>query len=871
VFDNSDKTFAIDSNEVSIRRIVRKNGQSVYKINNQTKTRQELLGLLAQGGIDPNGFNIVLQGEIESLVRATAEERRKIIEEVAGISIYETRRHKSLRELEKTEEKLKEVSAVLRERNSYLKNLEKERQDALSYKKLEESIKRCKATLIAKSIKEREREISDVEKAIEEHRKKREELKAKILEKNSRVEELQEEISAINKQIQSPVGSSQEALHREIANLQAELAGLDVRRENFESRIDQEKERIEANKKRIEHLQMEISKIKTSSPKIKEQQEQQKILQEKFDVLEQQRRRFYILKSELSTLESRKLEKEKFRIESEKEAQLIERNITSLSNEIKYGKTIGAINNLKIKWEKEVREALEQISELEESILESEKRNAILETEIAREEKLKEEIIRLENCPVCKQGVGREHKCKISSEAESKISSAREEFRKNKEARRKNEEKVASLKQVLSALRVKLNELDIDRVKIKNIEEKTDQIKRIIESRDETQKELVSIQEDLHKIRKEFEELKGIEEEYDDTRLKLQELSLADMDVDTETSVKQQEINRLNVELKSSRRDIEDSEEELKKIGVLISEKEKKVKKLEAEEQRLYEEFQRFFQKKNELQDRQKALETDVIGMQHTIRNIEDKINHRKIQKAQLDAQIDSLKSELAEFGDVEIISAPADQIRERLQKCQFRISRIGNVNMKALEVFDKVAEQVKLIQEKVEVINNEKEKINKIIAEIDKKKKKSFLKTLEAINEYFTRNFTQLSRKGEVFLELENKKNPFDGGLNLLIKVSRGKYFDVASLSGGEKTLVALALIFAIQEYKPYCFYVFDEIDASLDKHNSELLAALIKKYMTTGQYIIVTHNDTLISEATNLYGVSMQENISKIISLKV
>ena len=103
------------------------------------------------------------------------------------------------------------------------------------------------------------------------------------------------------------------------------------------------------------------------------------------------------------------------------------------------------------------------------------------------------------------------------------------------------------------------------------------------------------------------------------------------------------------------------------------------------------------------------------------------------------------------------------------------------------------------------------------------------------------------------------------------MVRVNRGKYFDITSLSGGEKTMVALSLIFAIQEYKPYCFYIFDEIDAALDKHNSELLAALIKKYMKTGQYIIVTHNDTLISEASNLYGVSMQENISKIISLKV
>ncbi|MEK6829694.1 MAG: AAA family ATPase, partial [Nanoarchaeota archaeon] len=120
VFDNSDKGFSESSNEVSIKRIVRKNGQSIYKLNNEVKTRQEILFLLAQAGIDPNGFNIILQGEIQNFVRMHNEDRRKIIEEVSGISVYESRKAKSLHELEKTEEKLKEVLAILRERTSYL-------------------------------------------------------------------------------------------------------------------------------------------------------------------------------------------------------------------------------------------------------------------------------------------------------------------------------------------------------------------------------------------------------------------------------------------------------------------------------------------------------------------------------------------------------------------------------------------------------------------------------------------------------------------------------------------------------------------------------------------------------------------------------
>jgi chromosome segregation protein len=158
-----------------------------------------------------------------------------------------------------------------------------------------------------------------------------------------------------------------------------------------------------------------------------------------------------------------------------------------------------------------------------------------------------------------------------------------------------------------------------------------------------------------------------------------------------------------------------------------------------------------------------------------------------------------------------------------------------------------------------------------KIIEEIDTKKRRAFKRTLKDINDLFSRNFSQLSTKGEATLEPENKEDVFQGGLDILIRVGKGKYFDVTSLSGGEQTLIALSLIFAIQEYRPYCFYIFDEIDAALDKRNSERLASLLKKHMKAGQYLIITHNDALISEATTIYGVSMQEGISKVLSLQV
>ena len=93
----------------------------------------------------------------------------------------------------------------------------------------------------------------------------------------------------------------------------------------------------------------------------------------------------------------------------------------------------------------------------------------------------------------------------------------------------------------------------------------------------------------------------------------------------------------------------------------------------------------------------------------------------------------------------------------------------------------------------------------------------------------------------------------------------------DLKGLSGGEKTLTALAFIFAVQEHQPATFYILDEIDAALDKHNSDRLAKLIGMYSDRAQYIVISHNDAVISEASQLYGVSMSDGVSKVTSLKI
>lgn len=191
---------------------------------------------------------------------------------------------------------------------------------------------------------------------------------------------------------------------------------------------------------------------------------------------------------------------------------------------------------------------------------------------------------------------------------------------------------------------------------------------------------------------------------------------------------------------------------------------------------------------------------------------------------------------------------------------------------MKALEVYEQVEKEFNSLIEKKGGLEKEKTDVLTLMNEIETKKKDHFMTTFNRTNENFSRIFSTLFKKGKAYLELDNPQNIFEEGLSIKVKLTGNRFMEIKSLSGGEKTLTALALIFAIQEYQPASFYILDEIDAALDKHNSETLAKLIRNYSNKAQYVVISHNDSLIAEADNLYGVSMNEDgISKVTSLKI
>jgi len=871
VFDNSDKMFNIDSKEIHIKRIVRKKGTSIYKINNETKTRLEVIELLSQAGIDPNGFNIVLQGEIARLIKMRGDDRRAIIEEVAGISIYESRKHKSLHEIEKTEQKLKEVGAVLRERTSYLRNLEQERKQALRFKELEKSIKQCKATIIKRSLDEKTREIEVVEKNISKNVEYKDKIKTEIGKINQEINKVEERINEINKHIHKATGLEREDLNDEITELNTKIAADSARKENFEKRLADNEIRKQELKGDLNESQKQLEELKKKSPAVSKRQDDLKKKKQELAEVEKEKSKLYSVQTEFNSLKDRIRDKQKLFHSSIAESKLIFNQIKHLSDEVSFQTVeecenkINHLNSGIKKLENEIKVISSKKSNIDNSI-------SLLEAGIQRFEKLKLKMPDKGQCPLCQTKLTKEHISHVLEISDKRVKRNKEQINELANKRSRLEAKYSDLGKNLGTIKQNLSNFQLELIKLNNIKEKKIQMKKIMENEKLMKNELQELEKKKDYIEGKVQQIHNVEERYDKLFFEMQEISSrTDENLDTTILYKEREIENFEKVIKNIIKDKKEIEKEIGHLSGYLVENREKLDKKQKDSEILNTKFKNLYSERTDLQEKIKQKNTLLVNKQNALGRIEDVINEFKIEKARHSASKESFEFELKDFQGVGFISGSMQFLKQKLEKSQRIIVTIGSVNLRALETYDNVKEEYDRVAEKAEHIENERDEILKVIEEIDKKKKKTFMKTFNAINDLFSRNFSQLSVKGRAFLEIENKEDIFEGGIGITIKVGKGKYFDVSSLSGGEQTLVALALIFAIQEYNPYCFYILDEIDAALDKRNSELLANLLKKYMKAGQYIVISHNDTIISGANVIYGVSMNSGISKVISLRV
>ncbi|MGV8142224.1 MAG: chromosome segregation SMC family protein [Candidatus Pacearchaeota archaeon] len=871
VFDNSNKTFNIPTEEVSIERSVKSNGQGTYKINNEVKTRGDIIEMLANSGIDPHGFNLVLQGQIQAIVKMHPEDRRKVIEEVSGIGVYEIRKEKSLHELEKTDERLKEINTVLREKKIFLSNLETERSQALRHKDLEQTIERCKFSILTRKITDKEKEVDSASKAIEEKTKQRDKIRLKIDEHQKKLESLNENISALNNNIKRSSGVEREALQEKISELKGEIAGLQARIESGEHRKNEFTRRIEHLKNSIPEVKKEIESLRKESPILAKKQEELKKKKEELTKLEEEKNKILSVKTELYSIKERLKEKESRHHRLEVDTDSLLKQVEQFSKEFTLPDEQSCLSMIS-SIDKETEQLQKEIALLSSKEFEYMKLIAGSESTIKAADRVKEQISKIDVCPLCQNKMTEEHLSHVTTDSNNKILESKKIIEESSNGVNEIKKKRGEVASKIQTLSQKINKLKFEYTNQKIAKEKQNYLKTLLAETEIVAKELNELKQKREVLENKTMDVASITEQYNSKLREIEEISSRTIDnANAILPIKERELEQTVQNISQGNKELQELTNDIKDMRERLDEKSSFLEVKDREEKELSIKFKKLFEERDRMQQSVQESMYESQLQQSELNQIADQINYLKTGFAQLSAQRESMEMERNSLQTVEPIKATIEVLTEKLEKARLDIQKIGAINMRALEVYEAVKVEYDKIVEKVSTLQKEKEEILKIVAEIDQKKKKTFIKTFKGINEIFSRNVSELYTKGKAYLKIENEEDMFAGGVDIAIQLGKGKYFDISSLSGGEQTLIALSLLFAIQEFKPYHFYVFDEIDAALDKRNSERLAGLLNKYIRAGQYIIVTHNDALIMNSKFIYGVSMHDGVSKVLSLKL
>jgi len=248
---------------------------------------------------------------------------------------------------------------------------------------------------------------------------------------------------------------------------------------------------------------------------------------------------------------------------------------------------------------------------------------------------------------------------------------------------------------------------------------------------------------------------------------------------------------------------------------------------------------------------------------------VQTEINKLDIEKANFEADLKNAHVEVSQYGEMEYVDDTVPTLQRFLRTTQDELNAIGLVNMKAIEEYDMFKSNFNEYKEKYEKILEEKKAIIDMIEIIETKRMGVFYDCLKIVSHHFTNIFKKMTN-GNASLELEDPSN-LESGLMIKATPHGKKLLSIDSMSGGEKTLTALAFLFSIQKYKPAPFYVLDEVDAALDKENSQTIAELIKLLSIDEQFIMITHNDQTIKYGDRVYGMTMDRGESKILGIEL
>ncbi|MFH0974748.1 MAG: AAA family ATPase [Spirochaetota bacterium] len=824
--DNSNKILDIDTDAVRVSRRIFRDGESEYLINKSPVRLKDIEKLFMDTGIGKTSYSVMEQGKIDMILSTRAEDRRYLFEEAAGVSRYKLQRKES-------EKKLSNTSSNLARINDIIKEIERER-----------DIKSGQASKTKQYISLRKRSV-DLDIKIHlidyyEFNKKREKLKEEIQSLNQENEKITARVSRISSEEEMDEKKKND-IQLKLFELDKELHTFRIKIENIDGKTENNRKLIKEQYLRKENILKKIEERTNNLNKLKEEQHKTVFL---------------------STEVTKKLKEDGenlkiYILSRDEKIDLIKNAKQRIVNNKK---------DIKIEEEKlkELRELLEVIiKKLLDAI---EKRKAELAGSETERQSVKTNINESVNfiSNYLKEAINKLNSRNIVEAIASLNKIDIESLKNNIKKFEDYEDGFRSILFDKTGIHAEKENLDKQiNEKVRRIGDLQSEIIVLEEALVKTQSDLEGINNEIARIEK---EIIRNENEHNWIIRHIENLSRQIEDITGH-------IENYKEDILASEKVTENLVTEIKEWGNLLVEYNQKGELLKKS---IGEQTEKRTEIEREIFKRKDISRKDIENQKRII----EKIGNREKLQVELDFKVNNIEEYLwteyekriPDLADIKVNEPDRAEINGNIHNLKNEINDLGPINNLAIEEYKELSKRLEYYTEQRNDIEKARVDILSVIEDIDRTSIEIFTETFNVIKKNFSEIFKKLFQGGDASVELTDVENILESGIDITASPPGKKPKNINILSGGERTLTAIALLFATYMVRPSPFCFLDEIDAALDEQNIGRFLRMLEQFAKSTQFIIITHNKKTISIAESIYGITMEEpGVSKILSYKI
>ena len=891
VFDNSDHYLHSDFKEVEIKRIVYSTGENEYYINNSRVRLKDITDMFIDSGAGANAFNIISQGNVTDIVNSKSSDRRVIFESAAGVLKYKKRKEESLKKLERTEENLMRIKLVIDELSKTVLPLKEQSVVAKKYLDIKGELESIDVALIAKDITDLNLEYSKVSEEVKA-------LKEKLITLKDNVGDTRlEKLRLRNIELEEVVNKKKEELLKiteDISNLNGEKK-LTLERKKYEA----SKEVIDDNLIKLKESELNVNKNITVLER--EILDIEASVNDQREKSEEVKNKLLVIKVKKSTSSNALMEANKAKFLLENKIEILENNILSaeaapvsvrniLNNPRIHGvhNTIGKLLDIPEKYVIATDIALGASSNY---LVVDDDNVALSAIDFLKERKLGRATFYPLNVIKSKY---------VSSDIINDIKNINGYIGVLSDLVRYDKKYKNIVENRLGQVIV------VDNERTLNIIGKLINYKYVVVSLDgeilhvggsitggtSKKNSMLNEKNELNKLKNDLQKLdikiKELTEEVNN-------LSEDTLELEERENVLNKYIVLLNEELFNKRTNLSRLNEEHKSIlSELDGINDLKSNKLDEHLVNLMESINNLVKSKEIIEKDIKVISKEKIEVNDEI-NILDKklrdnnssynlvnneLKNKEVVSGKLEVKLDNLLEELNNSYNLTYESAcgnynlemDADIAREHVKNLKKELASLGNVNVGAIDEYERISKRYEFLNSQKYDLESASGELKDIIREMDDIMIDKFKNSFDSISKEFSKIFKMMFKGGKGELSLSNPDDLLNTGIDILAIPPGKKINSPLSLSGGEKALTAICLLFAMLEVKPSPFVILDEAEAALDEVNVDMFGKYLSEEKSRSQFIVITHKKRMMEYADSLYGITMQESgVSKIVSAKL